>query len=516
MSLYSDRFQSVVLAIVAITSGLLAVPDVARAQSSADARPSLASQYLLVGMNSPVLLPAYEPAILDSPFFTDEILKYDGYDRAFGPAGLTLTPPHTEGKKNFFLTIAEVTAVNIIVWSYSRFISPQDWAKVSWESWKKNLDRGWVYDDNRFADNQIFHPLHGNLYYNAARANGYSYWESMPFVFFGSWTWEYFGETHPAAPNDWLNTSLGGIALGEMTYRAASLIVDNTATGASRTWSEIAGGIINPVRGLNRVAKGETSRVYENDEDFHPDVLQTALEFGGRATGGDNVDDVFTAAYVKYQIDYGDEWEDDIESPFDVFDLDMQLNFRENNTLGSVRVAGVLLSEDVNYSGRRTSAIRMMQYFEYFNNQFLEHATQSFGAAYFTSWKYSGNKRLRLVAHARGILFGATSSEYGDLGGRTYDYGSGGSFKFQAFFDANYFEYVKIEYQADYLKTVNGAPGQHLVQVINVDVAVPVWRRMGVGASYSYLSRFSWFEQFPDVQQRNGQLKWFARYRFGS
>jgi hypothetical protein len=313
-----------------------------------------------------------------------------------------------------------------------------------------------------------------------------------------------------------MNTSLGGIALGEMTFRAASLIVDNTATGAKRTWSEIAGGIINPIRGLNRLAKGETSKVYENDEDFHPDVLQTTLEFGGRATGGDDVQDVFTSAYLRYEIDYGDEWIDEIDSPFDAFDFDIQFNFRENNQLGSVRVAGALLSSEVNYSARRTSALRMMQYFEYYNTQFLEHATQSFGAAYFTSWTYPGKKRLRLAGHVRGILFGATGSEYGDLGGRTYDYGSGGSFKFQAFFDVNHFEYVKIEYLADYLKTMNGAPGQHLVQAASVDVAVPVWRRAGVGASYAYLSRISWFEQFPDVQKRNGQLKWFLRWRFGS
>jgi len=486
------------------------------AQSIEKDRPSLTSQFSAIGLPTYVVVPSAPKHVADVPGFGPEILEYGGLERAFGPAGQTRMPPHTEGKKHFFLTIAEVTLTNVLVWSYSRFISPQDWTKVNLDTWKKNLDRGWIYDDNRFADNQIFHPLHGNLYYNAARTNGYSYWESIPFVFFGSWTWEYFGETHPAAPNDWMNTSLGGIALGEMTFRAASLLVDNTATGSKRMWSEIAGGLINPVRGLNRLAKGETSKVYDNDDDLHPDLLQTTLEFGGRATGGDDTEDIFTAAYLRIDLDYGDEWEDEIDSPFDTFDFDAQINFREHNQLGLIRVSGALLSSEVSYSETRTSSIRMMQYFEYYNSHIAEHATQAFGAAYYSSWKFSGNKRFRLAAHIRGILFGATGSEYGDLGGRTYDYGSGGGVRLQAYFDINHFEYVKIEFQSDYIQTINGAPGHHLIQVASVDVAYPLRKRMGVGASYSYINKASWFDQFPDVQKRNGLLKWFLRWRFGS
>ena len=43
---------------------------------------------------------------------------------------------------------------------------------------------------------------------------------------FGSGTWEYFGETNHASLNDFINTTLGGIALGEMFHRAAWLVRD--------------------------------------------------------------------------------------------------------------------------------------------------------------------------------------------------------------------------------------------------------------------------------------------------
>ena len=43
---------------------------------------------------------------------------------------------------------------------------------------------------------------------------------------FGSGTWEYFGETNHASLNDLINTTLGGIALGEMFHRTAWLVRD--------------------------------------------------------------------------------------------------------------------------------------------------------------------------------------------------------------------------------------------------------------------------------------------------
>jgi hypothetical protein len=51
--------------------------------------------------------------------------------------------------------------------------------------------------------------------------NGLSYYESAAVTAFGSGTWECFGGTNKASLNDFINTTLGGIALGEMFYRRA-------------------------------------------------------------------------------------------------------------------------------------------------------------------------------------------------------------------------------------------------------------------------------------------------------
>jgi hypothetical protein len=43
--------------------------------------------------------------------------------------------------------------------------------------------------------------------------------------------------------------------------------VDNQARGAGRTWREVGGFLIDPIRGFNRSLVGKSSRVYANPSD---------------------------------------------------------------------------------------------------------------------------------------------------------------------------------------------------------------------------------------------------------
>src|SRR4030095_16395140 len=131
-----------------------------------------------------------------------------------------------------------VTAVNG-VYELANLIRGQDTAKITPETWWTNMKRGWEWDLDDFAVNQIGHPYQGNNYFTTGRANGLNFWESAALTAFGSGTWEYFGETNQASLNDFINTTLGGIALGEMFHRTAWLVRNTHATGRSRMWNEI-------------------------------------------------------------------------------------------------------------------------------------------------------------------------------------------------------------------------------------------------------------------------------------
>src|SRR4051794_17131748 len=163
--------------------------------------------------------------------------------------------------------IFQTTVVNVM-YGLANLARGQVTARVTPSTWWANMEQGWVWDLDDFTVNQIGHPYQGNNYFNTARANGLSFYESAAVTAFGSATWEYFGETNHASLNDFINTTLGGIALGEMFHRTAWLVRDTTASGSGRKWGEIGALAIDPITGVNRFLSGDASRVGEKPPDM--------------------------------------------------------------------------------------------------------------------------------------------------------------------------------------------------------------------------------------------------------
>ncbi len=182
------------------------------------------------------------------------------------------------------------------------------------QSIKNNLTYPWQWDDNQFVNNQFSHPYHGSLYYNSARTNGYDFWESFAWPFVGSAMWEIAGESWAPAPNDLLNTSFGGVVLGETLFRLSSLALDNTATGSERTFREIGGFLLNPLRGFNRLIRGETHGVSANPDDWRPSKVFGVLDVGYRRTANefsfDSVKTDLDQWDIGFKLAYGDPAKD--------------------------------------------------------------------------------------------------------------------------------------------------------------------------------------------------------------
>ncbi len=198
--------------------------------------------------------------------------------------------PH-EATKHFWLAVGELAIVEFIPWAAAKWVrdweNPEDnWANVTADTWWRNISYGWEYDGDAFLTNYFAHPYHGSLFYNVGRSNGYSFWESTVWAAAGSGLWEYFGETFRPAFNDWINTTVNGITLGEVLHRLSIVVTDNTATGSRRVWLEIGGALINPVRGFNRLINGQTARVYSNPEVRKPDDFVCKFDVGVRRIEG--------------------------------------------------------------------------------------------------------------------------------------------------------------------------------------------------------------------------------------
>ena len=154
----------------------------------------------------------------------------------------TFTDPRLQ-KKHPWRAAAETFGMNVGVWAFDRYVMNEDFAKISIGSIRRNIKHGFVWDNDQFSTNLFAHPYHGNLYFNAARSNGLTFWESAPYAFAGSLMWEIAAEVEPPAINDLMATTLGGIALGEVTHRMSSLVLDDSKRGFSRFTREFLGTI---------------------------------------------------------------------------------------------------------------------------------------------------------------------------------------------------------------------------------------------------------------------------------
>jgi hypothetical protein len=168
--------------------------------------------------------------------------------------------PEYNKKSPIWAVGLRVVATNVFVWAVDRFIINYPLSRVGPASWKSNLKKGWEWDTDRFGVNFFFHPYSGGAFFNSARANGYSYFASVPFVFMGSLLWEYFGETTRPAYNDIINTTFSGALFGEILFRLSSHILDDRTTGAERFFREFAAAILNPGRAASRLLQGKLTR----------------------------------------------------------------------------------------------------------------------------------------------------------------------------------------------------------------------------------------------------------------
>lgn len=420
-------------------------------------------------------------------------------------------------KKRPLLALGEITLVNGVVLTYNRYIRAGggEGFKVGWTSWNESIENGFDWDPNNFSTNQFAHPYHGSLYFNAARSNGFDFWESAPFTFAGSFQWEYFGESRHPSVNDWVNTSVGGIALGEMTHRLASTVRDNTAQGGGRFWKEFGGFFIDPVGGLTRLVTGDMSRVQPNPPGRKPTSMAVRGRFGMRTTYEDHIGEADTTGpFVNLKFEYGDYFDQRFRHPYDAFDAQLQLNFKDVRTLGQVTVTGMLARKRVGASEKSEHMLGAFQHYDYMLNRAFELGGQSFSAGLLSRFATPNPKYVvHTRVHAGGVLLGATKSDYANQTARSYDYGPGYGASFSGALVRNDTDILRFGHYEYYIHVVNGNQGDHHLNLTFASLSLPLGSKTAIGAEYSLYTADRNYEDFPDVYQRSPQLEFYLRAR---
>jgi hypothetical protein len=162
------------------------------------------------------------------------------------------------------------------------------------------------------------HPYHGGLYFNAARINGYGFWASVPFVAAGSLLWEFLGETTAPSINDLVNTTLGGIALGEISDRLSSRVLQ----GGGK-WRGLAAAVASPAGGAQRMfgAVHREERAASAGLDTSTPLNRLAIGYlseGAEGAAG-------ARAFVEFTSQEGSPFDEAVRRPFDAFEFEVEV-----------------------------------------------------------------------------------------------------------------------------------------------------------------------------------------------
>lgn len=457
-------------------------------------------------------------------------------------------------KKNFWLAAAEVTGINVGVQLFDRYVTKSDFAQTTLNSIWHNFETGFVWDNDFFITNLFAHPYHGNLYFNAARTNGLSFWESAPYALGGSLMWELFGETEPPAINDIIATTCGGMAIGEMTHRISLAILDDRYRGTKRFVREAFATIFNPIQGIHRLISGDAWRVRNTHYRYH-DIQSTpidvALSLGWRYLADDGA--LFRGVHAPYfnmALKYGLSVDGERHTkPYDFFDLDITLGVGGGQPLiNSLQILGRLwstpiLNKQVATSGDKEleGEFGIYQYFNYYDSEPIKDGSSltpyriseaaSFGPGFIVSLPHTGAMtRLEQRVFLGGILLGGTKSDYYNVIERDYNMGSGFSLKSKTqiefgkygniTLDARYFRlYTWKGYEGKDLQAyadgtldlhylnVQGDNSNAALLIINPVLDIHLARQWSLKLSAAYYSRRTFYKYADKVHAKTFETK---------
>jgi uncharacterized protein DUF3943 len=377
------------------------------------------------------------------------------------------------------------------------------WANIGTQSWGANLRDGFIWDDDCFLDNQLAHPYHGSVYHGSARESGYGFWGSVPYVAGGSATWELFFENVRPSLNDFVNTTLGGVALGEVTFRLSSLMSSRRAAGGAAVARHLGSFGLSPMaRAQSLMFSGPSGLVQQSP------VYQTRFMVGALRDRGDPVPAPGTGrGFVELAVEYGNPFDENARHPYDAFEFRLQLSRDHADVINRLEISGLLVRHDIRRSERNQLAFGLFQHYQYQNTGSLEVGGQSLSGALLYRQPIGSRAELRTAAHAEAVLLGAISSDHGNYFRRDYDYGPGIGGRLSASLRWDGRDLLHLEHRAVWLKSLYGADATHLVTSSWLGTALPLGHMVQLGGDVGLLTRRSWYNGFDSTVHRSAQLR---------
>jgi hypothetical protein len=469
-----------------------------------------------------------KPSILipDSTIITDSVVVFmpasEIKDSVIDPrrrnayGDLLFDDPAYNRRYPWTTTALRVGMVNVANWAMARYLYKKDWAYINGATMKRNLRAKWVWDDDGFGTNFIGHPHSGNNYFNVARANGYNFWQSVPFAVGGSLMWEIFGENVPPSKNDIINTPISGAFLGEVLYRISSNILDDRARGGNRFLRELLAGLVNPPRALNRLTQGKMFRVTPVDV-YQKEPLNITFAAGVHKVNAENKFATGeTNIIANLQLDYGDPFEVRKRQPFDLFRLRLESRYgAETKFLDNVTGYGLLFGKNV-IKGKHGTLIGFFQYFDYWNNKVFEIGALGFGPGIISRTTLGWNTHLYSGLHIAAVPFAGNNTRFGPDTSEFRAYNYGGGIEGRIDETLNLSKWFSLGFTGYYywIHTYVGLPGNSLIWILKPRVTVNLTRNLSFGFEHHIYKNDRNVNDIPDLRLVRTEQKAFLQFYF--
>ena len=414
------------------------------------------------------------------------------------------------------LVLARVTSSNVFGWAYSRYVMKEEWAEISLKTWKNNFKQGWEWDNDGFGTNFLIHPRAGSDYFNVARSNGYSFWESYPFAFFGSAQWEWMGENTKPSKSDLISTPISGAFLGEILYRISSNILDDRRGGHNRVWREVFAGVINPTRALNRLTQGKLSRVTPYDV-YQQEPLNVTLSVGAHRVNEHNKFGTgSTNAIVNLQLDYGDPFEIRRRKPFDVFRLRLEGRYGDDKRIiDNVLGYGLLFGKNI-VRGNNGMFVGIFQHFDYWNNKVFELGSLGFGPGIISKIKFKTHSNLYSGLHFAVVPLAGNNTRVGVDSAEIRDYPFGGGWEARIEERLNIGKWLSVGFNGYYywIHNYEGSDGKSQVGILKPLVTLRLINNVSIGFEHHIYYDNRYIDKNIELRLKRTEQKVFLQFFF--
>ena len=440
--------------------------------------------------------------------------------------------PQYNKKYSVWVPLAEGIGDNIILSLIDSRVLKYQWAMVNTSTWKNNFNAGfpwsskWDWDQTRFGNDFMGHPYFGNLYYNDARANGYNFWASAPFALLGAYEWKICGENVTPERNSLIATSVDGILLGEILYRISSNILDDRTTGANRFFRELLAGMIDPMRGFNRLMQGKTSRV-TNKEVYNKEPLNITL-YAGIHKVNNHTNAILSGPsteMINIQFDYGNPFEVRSRDPFDFFKLRVETDLGEGRKfVDNITGYGILVGRNA-YCGNAPLLEGVFLSYDYWDNPIFELSTIGLGPGIFSKIQLGKNINLYTNAHLDIVAFGGTSTgAISDTSqSRDFNFCYGLQAKIESSLSLGNVATIGISYYYYRLQCINsvgqdepayGSLGENSLGILQPKITLQIYKDLSIGGEYYLYAESHRDSGFPTYSVTQAEQKIFFQFYF--